>query len=746
MKPRQHLAAFALGIALAAWGAIAEAGTTFVWRAEGSTLDATADFTVNDNSATLSNASIAAAAACNGSSGLQSNASAVGTADFTPTTIIDNSTTPTNSHGSAAFKLKFATAVPGANQAIGFRAKGTTNNDAISVQTLASQELALEIRHATNGAIQLATTAANLAADTCYWVVIRWDIPNDDRKIEVYNGSTGALIDSAQDLSTDLSTFAPASMDTTLQLGIKSASNTNASYTDNFIISDSYSAPLQNFYNITSYQPAYTAGPTFGTATTTTLPFTYTPNQDGVTYAAACTNGQTISTGANVESGTCSGGAAICTGNDSSTAGVGDTVTITGCDAGTTYDVYVVHKSTLGGYSTLSSQADKATTGSACSGTPSVTDVDTDESVTATQANIVITGTTFCASQGTGSVQLVQGANTKTLSIDSWSATSIQADMSGVGMGVANGLLYGSMSLRVNNDAGNNGSLSITATAPSGTIFNDLAGPLVALTFDFNTGAPSRPYGSPLDMQDTSQLALRNAVGCTIASAVTINEDGSLTLSDTCDSVDFDYSRSGLYVGTASTQTFTGMPVTFAGDMPDRSYVRNVAISPFNSNTYFAAGDVAISAYALRQLTSTTARTLVNGGGVGLQSLVVDSVANISVDDFIDCAGSEPARVKYVDPFNLVIGLWTPLTCVDDAAVNERGTGAGAVTGLTLNAGSGQLTGTPTVIAVTSELFIRATDADSLIATGNPFRIDVHAQTSNVGGKKKQIGFGYRIH
>lgn len=110
--------------------------------------------------------------------------------------------------------------------------------------------------------------------------------------------------------------------------------------------------------------PTYTGALTIGSVTTTTIQNTYTPDQNGVTYGAYCPNGQTIGTGANVEAGTCSGGAAVATCSDSSTATVSDSITCTGLSAGTTYDAYFVHKA-FEAYSAVTSKADQTTSSSA---------------------------------------------------------------------------------------------------------------------------------------------------------------------------------------------------------------------------------------------------------------------------------------------------------------------------------------------------------------------------------------------
>lgn len=334
----------------------AEAAATFFWRAEGTTLDSTHDFSAGDTTATANGGvSITGTAAKVGSNGiLTTNAS--DWYEFSPTSIA------TTGQGVIGGWIQFKTAVPGTNQGGPIALRNSANSSdviAIGYDTNGgNNDLRGFLQRNGGSSLTLTTTACGFVADTWYFVVFRWNISADDRKIECYD-SSGNLIDSAEDLSTDLSNVEPTAIDE-MRVG-NPATNANPIWVDNVFVSQTYAEPIENFKSITSYQSAYTSGPTAGTFTTTTEPFTYTPNQNGTTYAAACTNGQTISTGANVESGTCSGGAAVGTGNDASVAGVGDTVTITGLSAGTTYDVYIVHKSSIGGYSAVSSLADQTT-------------------------------------------------------------------------------------------------------------------------------------------------------------------------------------------------------------------------------------------------------------------------------------------------------------------------------------------------------------------------------------------------
>jgi hypothetical protein len=262
--------------------------------------------------------------------------------------------------GTLAGWIQFKTALPssGQNVLLHCRNSGTSSEAKLSIGGTGGDEARLILTSTGGTSIILATTACNMAINTWYFIVGSYNISNDDRTIACYDTSL-ALIDSKSDLATDLAAAAPGAFND-MRVGM-TGTNVNAIWVDNVFTSVTYGEAFQNFGAITSFVPTYTAAPTLGTATTSTLPFTYTSDQKGTTYAAACTNGQTIATFAALKTGTCSGGAAVGTGTDTNAGGVADTVTITGLAASTTYDVYVGQESDLGGQSTISSQADKAT-------------------------------------------------------------------------------------------------------------------------------------------------------------------------------------------------------------------------------------------------------------------------------------------------------------------------------------------------------------------------------------------------
>ncbi len=87
--------------------------------------------------------------------------------------------------------------------------------------------------------------------------------------------------------------------------------------------------------------PTFTSGPTIGTPTLTTIPMTATSDTSGNWHAVACPDGQTFPTVAQVIAGNCTGDVtAAAHFNQVVVATVGDSDTLTGLSAGTTYDVH----------------------------------------------------------------------------------------------------------------------------------------------------------------------------------------------------------------------------------------------------------------------------------------------------------------------------------------------------------------------------------------------------------------------
>lgn len=93
-----------------------------------------------------------------------------------------------------------------------------------------------------------------------------------------------------------------------------------------------------------------------------------------------------------------------------------------------------------------------------------ISDVDTDNVVSNSQQNVVVTGSEFEALQGTGKVELVENSDYSgtiiSQTIDSWSDTSIQFDVNSGALADTNCFLF------VTTDSGSVGSIGITVGTP----------------------------------------------------------------------------------------------------------------------------------------------------------------------------------------------------------------------------------------------------------------------------------------
>jgi hypothetical protein len=216
----------------------AEAALTFFWRCEASALDATHDFSAGDTSASGSAPTTTAVRI--GTNGCESTSN-FDTKDFTATSLFPLST------GSFGYWLQYKTALQSGERH--FLVLGSSGNNNFSISTVNTNELRFTISNNGAGSVTLDTTAVNLAIDTWYFVVARYDQPNSDRRLEVYNTSL-ALIEGVEDLSTGFT--APGELGGTFSLGIFQGSADDM-WIDNVFGANTYSEPLQSKATITSY-------------------------------------------------------------------------------------------------------------------------------------------------------------------------------------------------------------------------------------------------------------------------------------------------------------------------------------------------------------------------------------------------------------------------------------------------------------------------------------------------------------
>ena len=222
------------------------AAITFFWRAEGTTLDGTADYSAGDTTATASGTpAINATAAIIGSNGIQVDSSA-DRYRFTNTSII------TAAAGSVGFYINWQTF--SAAGATWFYAQGVSFNDYVQVRGINTDELRLSIKNTVPGAtVNLDTTAVNITTGSNYFVTISWDDAADLRRICVYN-SGGTLVEACTVSSAAFD--APVDLTGTDNLEFGEANGfSTAYYLDNLFVGSAY-ADADTFYcnrNITTY-------------------------------------------------------------------------------------------------------------------------------------------------------------------------------------------------------------------------------------------------------------------------------------------------------------------------------------------------------------------------------------------------------------------------------------------------------------------------------------------------------------
>jgi hypothetical protein len=368
---------------------------------------------------------------------------------------------------------------------------------------------------------------------------------------------------------------------------------------------------------------------------------------------------------------------------------------------------------------------------SATAAPPAITDVDTDNSITATQTNVVITGTGF----STATVNLEQSTVVESQSIDSQNGTTIQFD-------VAQGdVKYGSATVRVTNADAQTDTQAVTLTAPTGKNFVNLT--------SVETVADNRLTATP-DLEINDQVEWSNVQGGVIGD-VTVNADGTYDCDEAVTAFDFRvWDHDDETWGSIATQNVGPPPEDETPDAFDFTDVTSVAQSAQQtSNTITVAGlgdgvGVAVTitggTYSKNGAAYTSdAGTAVNGDTFAVRhtssasySTAVNTVLTIGTGSstFTSTTLANSAPV-FSGPTisNIQLAQNVAMTARD---FSGRFTDADALTftsvgtlptGLTLSS-AGVLSGTPTTLGTTSSLEIRASDG-SLTVDSNSYSIEV---------------------
>lgn len=219
----------------------------FFWRAEDTTLDGTHDFSAGDTTAELqSTAVIDPGAAFIGTNGLDIPSSADNARfDITSGDLIDVDT------GAIAFWFRLITFSGGTLFNALQVANGAHNITIFPIGTddATGREISFRVRRGGGLNVSISTTDADLALNTWYAVVARYDEPNSDMRIEIYNDDGSLRGTPAEDLNTNFDQ--PGALD---RLNIGEASGTASDrHMDNIFIADDYNEPLEDKLFITSW-------------------------------------------------------------------------------------------------------------------------------------------------------------------------------------------------------------------------------------------------------------------------------------------------------------------------------------------------------------------------------------------------------------------------------------------------------------------------------------------------------------
>lgn len=231
----------------------------FFYDAENSTTLSGTDYSSGDTTGANTATTFAAGSAKTGSYGLSSAASTQTSLIYDASSIWPSAATPANSAGAMAFWMQSTTGSMNNGSAFGMRCTGASSADRIGFQGLTGAGVSLIVATATGPASTLcSTTAVTMSAATWYFVVGRWDIPTGKLGIAVYTdagGSTLAEVETPVEVTgVALSTtYLPSTAFENLVLALHSSAETNPLYTDHFLVSDNYDAPLQNNAFITDY-------------------------------------------------------------------------------------------------------------------------------------------------------------------------------------------------------------------------------------------------------------------------------------------------------------------------------------------------------------------------------------------------------------------------------------------------------------------------------------------------------------
>lgn len=222
----------------------AQAAPTFFWRMESTTLSSGIDYVESggDTTPTAGGApALNATGAMVGTNGLVASAGQNYRFD-TSTTVFDRNV------GSYAMLLRVTT---WSSLARIVMIRGASAADQYSINLSGTDEITFIAGDPDGSNVAATTTAANLATNTIYGVIARWDQPNSLLRIEVYSDPLGTptLI---QGVSNTSGFTAPSALATADRFRVgENGGSGGAVHMDNVFVSKTYAEPFENNFGIT---------------------------------------------------------------------------------------------------------------------------------------------------------------------------------------------------------------------------------------------------------------------------------------------------------------------------------------------------------------------------------------------------------------------------------------------------------------------------------------------------------------
>ena len=230
----------------------------FYWRCESATF-AAQDYSAGDTTPTNSNQTYGTDGAKIGTNGLIGAVSVNGSSTFDPSAILANSADIDTSVGAVGYWWKAETTFPGNGLVNGFRTYVTSTTRKMNVQSVTGSKLKFIVGNPVPESAEAAPATA-LSANLWYFIVARWDVPGDKIALEIYTdagGSSLTLVDSAETTSGISAVVNSTDMGAAtwgfLQFNVRADAWAQRGFTDNVILCDTYSAPIQNNAFITDY-------------------------------------------------------------------------------------------------------------------------------------------------------------------------------------------------------------------------------------------------------------------------------------------------------------------------------------------------------------------------------------------------------------------------------------------------------------------------------------------------------------